>query len=171
MDKHRGVFLDLSSELTGYSVIELEGTGLTDLYFGILCNDIGPGISEILFHTAEKVLEEKGEARAHAMQVEIAASTLLWPVCESLVMLWYQGQWTRMTGFWYQYVAGIKPPKSSPVPDIPPGGTFVPSAAAYTEQLSYRSAGAHPPGAHPTGFGSWSLVPVFGDFTIDNKKS
>lgn len=171
MDKHRGMFLDLSSALTGYSVIELEGTGLTDLYFEILCHDIGEDISGILFDTAGKVLKLKDEARAHAMQVEIAASPLLWPVCESLVMLWYLGQWTRMTDFWYHSVAHVKPPKSSPVPNIPTGKTFVPSAAAYTEQLSYRSAGAHPPGAHPTGFGGWSLVPVFGDFTIDNKKS
>jgi hypothetical protein len=171
MDKYRSTFLDLSSELTGYSPIELEGTGLVDPYLKLVCTDIGKGFPDIFFDTAERVLTLKGEARANAVQVEFAASLLLWPVCVSLVVLWYQGQWTRMTDEWYQSVAGIKPPPSSPVADIPTGKTFVPFAAAYTEQLSYRAAGAHPPGAHPTGFGGWGLVPVFGDFTLENKKS
>ncbi|HLO83324.1 MAG TPA: hypothetical protein VK166_20315 [Chitinophagaceae bacterium] len=168
---HRNTFLNLSSELTGYSPIELEGTGLVDLYFDLVCKDLGNDVPGILFTTAEKVLKLTGEARAHAMSVEITASTLLWPVCQSLVTLWYMGQWTRMSAFWYQYVAGFPAPPSSPVPNIAPGGTFVPSADAYTEQLSYRAAGAHPPGAHPTGFGGWGLVPVFGDFITDKKKS
>ncbi len=171
MDKYRSIFLDLSSELTGYSVVDLEGTGLVDQYLKLVCTDIGKDFPEIFFNTAEKVLKLKGEARSTAMQVEFGASILFWPVCVSLVVLWYQGQWTRMTDDWYKTIAGIEPPPSSPVADMPTGKTFVPSAAAYTEQLSYRAAGAHPPGAHPTGFGGWGLVPVFGDFTTDNKKS
>jgi hypothetical protein len=167
MNIDRATFLELSAELTGYSRIELEGTGLANMYFELVCYDIGNDVSDILFNTARKVLKQKGGARDHAMQVDITASPLLWPVCESIVMLWYQGQWTRMTGTWYSYFAGIKPPPSIIVPDIQPGGTLVPSAAAYTEQLSYKAAGAHPPGAHPTGFGGWSIVPVFGDFTTD----
>ena len=41
---------------------------------------------------------------------------------------------------------------------------FTLPAQAYTAQLAYRAAGAHPPGANPTGYGSWSLDPVFGDY-------
>lgn len=169
MHKHRNTFLDLSSELTGYSPIELEGTGLVDLYFTLVNHEMGKDGSEILHSAAQSVLKFEGEARDHAMQVEIIASPLLWPVCQSLVVLWYQGQWTRMSGNWYKYFAGIKPPPSKPVKNVEPGKSFVPSAQAYTEQLSYRGAGAHPPGAHPTGFGGWGLDPLFGDFTTDNK--
>jgi len=168
MHKHRSSFLDLSSELTGYSVIDLEGTGLVDQYFELLEHEIGNDVSEILYSTSKTVLLLKGKSREHAMAVEIAASPLLWPICQSLVNLWYLGQWNRMSGNWYKYFARIKPPSSNPVKGVDPGKSFVPSAQAYTEQLGYRGAGAHPPGAHPSGFGSWGLDPVFGDFTTDN---
>jgi hypothetical protein len=171
MDKRRNAFLGLSAELTGYSPLDLEGTGLVDQYFGMVQREIGDDVAQVLYNTANAVLELKGETREHEMEIQIISSPLFWPVCQSLIALWYLGQWTRMSGNWYKYFAGIKPPPSSPVKNIPPGGSFVPSALAYTEQLSYRGAGAHPPGAHPTGFGGWGLDPLFGDFTIDNKTS
>jgi hypothetical protein len=167
MHMQRSVFLELSSELSGYPAIDLEGTGLADQYLNLVNDEIGEEVSEILFSTVESVLKLQGKARDHAMVVEISASPLIWPVCQSIVALWYLGQWTRMSANWYSYYAGMNPPVSS----VDPGKSFVPSAQAYTEQLSYRGAGAHPPGAHPTGFGSWGLDPLFGDFTIDNKKS
>jgi hypothetical protein len=171
MDKHRSAFLNLSAELTGYSAIDLEGTGLVDQYAGLLEYEIGNDVSDILYDTSDSVLKLKGESREHAMQIEIVSSPLLWPVCQSLILLWYLGQWTRMTGNWYKYYAHINPSPGSPAKNVPLGKSFVPSAQAYTEQLSYRAAGAHPPGAHPTGFGGWGIDPVFGDFTSDKKKS
>ena len=164
---HRTIFLELSSELSGYPTIDLEGTGLVDQYFKLVNHDIGEEASDVVFGAADAVLKLKGRARDHAMAVEITASPLIWPVCQSIVGLWYLGQWTRMSANWYKYYAGIKPPASK----VDPGKSFVPSAQAYTEQLSYRGAGAHPPGAHPTGFGSWGLDPLFGDFITDNKRS
>jgi hypothetical protein len=164
MKKYKRIFLSLSSELTGYSTLELEGTGLADQYFSIVCKDIGGDVPKTLFSTATEVLELDGYARAKAMHDKIISSDLLWPICQSIVFLWYQGVWNRMTPAWYQAIELDAPP-SSPIKKVAPGGSFVPSAAAYTEQLSYKAAGAHPPGAHPTGFGSWGLLPVFGDFT------
>ena len=59
---------------------------------------------------------------------------------------------------WYQGA-------NSPVPPgVTPGTPATLPAQAYTAQLAYRAAGAHVPGANPTGYGSWSLDPVFGDF-------
>ncbi len=165
MDKNRQIFLELSSELTGYSSLDLEGTGLVDHYWKLVEYEITPTVVEQLYNKAKTVLGIKNEAdRDHAMQINIAASPTLWPVCSALINLWYLGQWTSMSALWYQYYAHTEVP-----PNVEPSHSFVPLAAAYTEQLSYRAAGAHPPGAHPTGFGSWGMDPVFGDFTTRKK--
>ena len=168
MYNSKRIFLELSSELTGYSVIDLEGTGLAPTYIQLMEHEIGKGVTQLLYDTMHRILTEKKHTKEYAMKVNIIASPLLWPVCQSLIVLWYQGQWNRMTANWYKYYANMAPPKSIMVPNIALGQSLVPSAASYTEQLSYKAAGAHPPGAHPTGFGSWALDPVFGDFANDN---
>jgi hypothetical protein len=167
MDKNRQIFLELSSELTGYSTVDLEGTGLVDDYWKLVEHEVTDQVADQLYVMAATVIGIKNEAkRNHAMHINIVASPTLWPICTALINLWYLGQWSSMSVLWYQYYAHTGVP-----PKVEPSRTFVPSAAAYTEQLSYRAAGAHPPGAHPTGFGSWGIDPVFGDFTtVKNKR-
>ncbi len=160
MDKSQNNFLSLSAELTGYAIIDLEGTGLVQSYQKLVEDEIGDQVTAFLYDTARIVLNHKTEEdRDLAMQIYILASPTLWPVCKAIITLWYRGQWTSMSPIWFKYYAGVAPGSK-----VIPGKTHVPSAAAYTEQLSYRAAGAHPPGAHPTGFGSWGIDPVFGDF-------
>ena len=175
MQRDRQTFLDISSELTGYSPIDLEGTGLVDQYWKLVIYDVtkladdknGKDVPAIFYYAARSVLKQKNEkSRERAMYMNIITSPLLWPLCQSIVFLWYRGEWIRMNDTWYKYYAGFTPPNNK----SDPGKSFVPSSQAYTEQLSYRAAGAHPPGAHPTGFGSWSLDPVFGDFTKSGKE-
>jgi hypothetical protein len=96
-------------------------------------------------------------ARAEAMRIDVLPSPTVWPMCASLIMLWYQGFWPALAASWYSGVGSAKPKGWSDTQKI------VPSAQAYTAQLAYRAAGAHPPGANPTGHGSWSIDPVFGD--------
>jgi hypothetical protein len=160
MDKNHYDFLNLSSELTGYAVIDLEGTGLVPLYQNLVENEIGKQVTAFLYDTSKSVFgHNTAEERVRAMRIDIMASPTLWPICKGLIMLWYYGQWTSMSAVWYRYYARV-----APGPHIIPNKTIVPSTEAYTQQLSYKAAGAHPPGAHPTGFGSWGLDPVFGDF-------
>jgi len=164
MHKEHSDFLKLSSELTGYSTVDLEGTGLVKLFADLVENEIRPKVTEFLYDSARYVFNHKTEEeRELAMQIYIIASPTLWPVCKAIITLWYRGQWTSMPPVWFKYYAGVEPGAN-----IEPGKTYVPSAAAYTQQLGYRAAGAHPPGAHPTGFASWGIDPVFGDFI--NKK-
>jgi hypothetical protein len=155
----RAVFLALSAELTGYSETDLEGTGNVDAYHALVDQQIGPIIGDMFYAAAEGVVQAKGAAaRAEAMRIDVLASPTVWPLCQTIIMLWYLGSWSTPAASWYQGA-------NSPVPNgVTPGNTFVPSAQAYTAQLAYRAAGAHPPGANPTGYGSWSLEPVFGDF-------
>jgi hypothetical protein len=97
-------------------------------------------------------------ARADAMRIDAMASPTVWPLCQWIISLWYLGTWTTPATSWYQGAGSAVPS------GITPGAPVTLTAQAYTAQLAYRGAGAHPPGANPTGYGSWALDPVFGDF-------
>jgi hypothetical protein len=158
MNANRSTFLAFSAELTGYGEIELEGTGLVDAYQALLEEQAGRAIAKQFYEVAGRVVGHRTAAgRAEAMRIDVLPSPTLWLLASTLIVLWYQGSWTTPPASWYAG-AGSAPPKG-----VTPGRTFVPSAQAYTAQLAYRGAGAHPPGANPTGFGSWSIAPVFGD--------
>jgi hypothetical protein len=166
MRANRTVFLAFSAELTGYSEIDLEGTGLVDAYQSLVEQQAGAKITEMFYAAAGAVVShQKEKARARAMRIDVLASPTIWPLCSALIVLWYQGSWTTLPASWYAG-AGSTAPKG-----VTPGQTFVPSAQAYTAQLAYRAAGAHPPGANPTGFGSWGIEPVFGDHAGTKKAS
>lgn len=158
MSADRRLFLEFCAEVTGYTPSDLEGTGLVDEYQALVAQQVGPAITQRLYATVRRVLAHPpGKTREHAMQVDLIASPTLWPVVTSLIQLWYLGSWTSMSAAWYA-LAGEQPPKG-----VTPGSSHVPSPQAYVEQLAYRAAGAHPPGAKPTGHGSWAIAPVFGD--------
>lgn len=163
MHKDKRTFLDLSAELTGYSALDLQGTGLLDTYWKLVEKQIGATVMDQLYTVARKVLSNNDVVeRSRVMQIDIVTSPILWPLCRSIVVLWYRGQYNSMSMLWYKYYAKIEPP-----PNLT--HSIIPSAQAYTEQLAYRGAGAHPPGAHPTGYGSWALDPMFGDFVNEDK--
>ncbi len=167
MRANRSTFLRFSAELTGYNAVALEGTGLVDEYQHLLDSQVGKSIAAQFYATAEGVLGHRGaKARERSMRAEILDSQIFWPLAAALIVLWYQGFWAPLPATWYQD-ARVKVPKS-----VTPGGAkIVPSAQAYTQQLAYRAAGAHPPGANPTGFGSWAIPPVFGDDVPDGSKA
>jgi len=151
MNSKRSLFVDFCSEITGHSPLELEGTGLVDLYQDLLEKILGPHISGF-YGLAGSLLKAPGDP-------EQAARTLLpsspfWPVLSSLIGLWYLGTWTQLPNEWYAQA-------SLPIPGPADAGrTHTPSRQAYIEQLSYTTADAHPPGAKPTGFGSWGWKPA-----------
>jgi hypothetical protein len=155
----RALFLALSAELTGYGETALEGTGNVDAYRALVERQAGPVICDMFYAAAEGVMQASGAtARADAMRINVLASPTVWPLCQAIVTLWYQGGWTTPPVSWYRGA-------NSPVPaGVTPGSPVTLAAQAYTAQLAYHAAGAHPPGANPTGYGSWSLDPVFGDF-------
>ena len=154
----RTLFLAFSAELTGYTETDLEGTGNVDSFLNVLEQQTGAKAMTLFYDAAAAVLQhESAAARAEAMRIDVLPSPTVWPMCASLIMLWYQGFWPALAASWYSGVGSAKPKGWSGTQKI------VPSAQAYTAQLAYRAAGAHPPGANPTGHGSWSIDPVFGD--------
>jgi hypothetical protein len=155
MNLNRDVFLKFSSEVTGYSPFDLEGTGLVDTYCQLLQMILGPRISEELGLKMSSVLNSPASsvARREAFQRSFAAPSLFQPVAANLILLWYLGTWYRLTDTWYGAV-------NLPIPGASdPGNTHVPSINAYIHQLSYRSAFVSAPGSNPPGFASWAIPP------------
>jgi hypothetical protein len=158
----RALFLAFSAELTGYSETDLEGTGNVDSFHALFEAQAGPTALGFFYESAATVLRHPpGPARAATMHVDVVATPRLWSMCAALITLWYQGFWPALPAAWYGALGTPTPEGWTPAQKI------VPSAAAYTEQLAFRAAGAHPPGAHPTGYGSWAIDPVFGDMVAD----
>lgn len=138
MDKQWSeAFYALSCALTGFSRVELDGTGVGGVYFEQVSAKIGAETLETLFRVwsdIEKLPEDRRE-------IEIAERIFDEPdlraAAERIVMLWY-------TGSWY-YVA--------------PFDTQVVSPETYIEGLMWKAIGSHPMAAKPQGYGAWSLPP------------
>jgi hypothetical protein len=156
MNAKRAIFVDFCSEITGYSKFELEGTGVVDSYQELLEKVLGPELVSEFYRLAEAVVRlDDPEDREKRIRDCLLPPSMFGPVVSSLISLWYLGTWTQLPNTWYA-ATGLPIPGPND-----PGRTHTPSELAYIEQLSYRTAEAHPPGAKPTGFGSWSTRPVF----------
>jgi hypothetical protein len=156
MKMTRDTFLAFSSEITGYSTYDLEGTGLVTLYHDLLENVLGPrlgGELEVLL-CGLLAYPAGSSARQEAMVQSLGAPSLFAPVVSNLVLLWYLGSWEALPDTWYA-AAGLPFPGPNDV-----GATRTPSAAAYANQLSWRTAFANAPGSNPPGFGSWCHPPL-----------
>lgn len=158
MPLSRESFLLICSEITGYSDFELESTGVVDTYFQLLPKILGPQITQEFATSIDYVLSTRPDTpeRQAAVDEALRPPSLFWPVISALASLWYLGTWNQLPDSWYAAV-GLPLPGPSDA-----GRTHVPSQLAYIEQLSYRTAFAHAPGANPTGFGSWSEAPLQG---------
>ncbi len=156
VNEYRTIFVEFCAFLTGYSVTALEGTGLPDTYQQLLEQVLGHSLMQQFHELSHKVVAlSEPASREEEMRRSVLPSPIFWPVVSNLISLWYMGSWAQLPDEWYAATGMPKPGPNDA------GRTHVPTEAAYTEQLSYRTAGAHTPGAKPTGFGSWSIPPIF----------
>jgi len=156
VNTNRKTFLHFCGAITGYSPLELEGTGLVDDYQELLEQVIGQALVLEFYNLAAPIVAlEDPAARDERIRSAILPSSVFWPIVANLISLWYLGFWNTLPDSWYTLTGWPKPGPGEV------GFGHVPSAKAYIEQLSYRTAGAHTPGAKPTGFGSWAIPPVF----------
>ena len=156
MSIERESFLSFCCEITGYSAVDLEGTGLVDRYRQLTQDALGSRLTEELSSIISQMIAHPAgsQARDDVVGQQLLASSLFWPVAQTLIRLWYLGTWNQLPDSWYA-AAGLPTPGPRDA-----GTTHVPSALSYIEQLSYRTASAHTPGAKPPGYGSWSKVPA-----------
>lgn len=146
-------FAELSAELTGFTVAELEGTGLVESHFTEVRELVGERIFGRLLINWNKVRSESRNQKELEAGIEKEIfgprwGGLLGPIALNIVRLWYLGNWFQMPREWrHKYGAGAN------------DQTRVVSADAYREGLVWDAICAHPTAAKQPGFGSWAFPP------------
>lgn len=146
MNKRANRFVQLSAALTGFSQVDLLGTGMAVAHLRTLEVILPTGIMDDLFMAGEGVAsgtEPEGVAGPRLLD-----DPKLGPVVRNLILLWYCGVWTALPDAW-RAAHGASPL------DV----THVVSAEAYRAGLQWVAAGAHAAGAAQQGFGAWALPP------------
>jgi predicted cupin superfamily sugar epimerase len=135
------LFLSLSVYLTGYQRIELRGTGMLAEYFTRVTTAASDGHVQKLWSLAARLdglaASAKGDVKSEIRRM-IMDDPDLGPIARNIIKLWYRGDWPDSAAKF---------------------GASYTSAQAYREGLLWRAVKAHPPGAKPPGFGSWSTPP------------
>ena len=128
-------FLEISTFLTGFSGMELLGTGMLDTYYNVVINQSAPALTDAFFAASEKILAAHRTDPAR-LNEEIAAQlipdALFGGLAQNIITMWYMGSW----------------------------GNTVISPQTYVQGLVWGVAGTHPPGAKQPGYGSWSRLPL-----------
>jgi hypothetical protein len=134
-------FVTLCVPLTGFAEYDLHGTGMAGLYLDTARRQVG-ALPFQAFLTAWKqaVAQHKGPGALTPVNREVA---------RAVTYLWYTGAWPR-----------IAPAAHAELRRQMANTEFVASPEAYAEGLVWRAFGAHPAGAKPPGFGTWSMKPA-----------
>lgn len=147
-DAARHTFLELSSAVTGFSVAELQATGMQDTYYEVVARVFGTGLLGQLFSAWESI-GENAELLEDQIEKVLVTDKKFGPMTKNIITLWYLGQWNQMPSDWRNaYGASAH--------DV----TNIVSSAAYREGLVWPTIGAHPMGAKQPGFASWSAAPI-----------
>jgi len=147
MSQQLSSFLRISACLTGFEVVELQATGLSEKYLSVVTQGTPADVLAQFFKEAERILQA-GEINPSAIETMIAAS--LFPLscfgglAQNIVFMWYTGQWqptVDATNVDLETVRNISPD-------------------AYIQGLVWAAAETHPPGAKQPGYGSWAMPPL-----------
>jgi hypothetical protein len=148
-------FMALSSELCGFSVFTLRGTGYAGPYFATLTDMVGPELVDELL-AAYRRLPVAPEERDRALRAQILSDEALGPIARNIIKLWYTSIWFELPAALYARVGtGRKNER------------FIPFTYAYPEGLLAPAVGAHVQGAKAPGYGSWSEPPILLEFDGD----
>ncbi len=133
-DYYYDVFMAISESLTGFSVNELQSTGLTEIYYQYILSQIETATFIEFLNVSKNVLEnsENKEQLKSTIKAEIIANPATQGIAQSVITLWYLGTWE---------------------------GAYV-NDRSYKEGLVWTVMHAHPPGAKQPGFKSWETKPV-----------
>ena len=140
-------FIDLSSALTGFSPLQLAGTGVAENYLGVLDSILAPDIFRELLAQAAVLSNEPGDEAVS----RFLGDDRFGPVLRNIILLWYTGSWNALPDDWRSQYG------TSPL-DV----TQIVSVSGYQSGLQWIVAGGHAAGANHQGFGAWSLPPQGG---------
>lgn len=144
-------FLNLSVDLTAFSAVELHGTGYSEKYYQTILHVIGDSIMTELLTTYRNLSTKAGKdwpTKEQLLRQELLSSKKLGPIARNIIKIWYVATWYQLPPYWRDEFGAL-----------PNDGTFVVDAWAYPEGLLWLAVGAHPPGAKPFGYGSWTEKP------------
>lgn len=133
-DYYYDVFMAISESLTGFSVNELQSTGLAETYYQHILNQIEIATFIDFLNVSKNVLDnaENKDQLKNAISTEIMDNPATQQIAQSVITLWYLGTWE---------------------------GAYV-NDRSYKEGLVWNVMHAHPPGAKQPGFKSWETKPV-----------
>jgi hypothetical protein len=144
-------FLTLSATLTGFSTVELWGTGMVSTYYALVPSIVGEAIfGDLLTRWHDIVVRGAGRPRYvdRLVGAEMLDDPALGPVARNLGTLWYTGMWYQLPGAWRNL-------HGASALDL----THVVSPRAYEEGLVWKAILTHPPAAKQPGFASWAMAP------------
>lgn len=128
-------FLTISTYLTGYSEVELLGTGLLETYFNVFLEKFSPETLHYFFAEVDEILLESAgdEDKINAaIAARLIPDSAYDSIAKNIILVWYTGNW----------------------------GNDVISTQSYQQGLMWDAAEAHPPGAKQPGYGSWASLPI-----------
>lgn len=138
-------FLNLSHVLTGFSRVELLGTGMAEEYYRAITNVYKEPVLRLLFE-AKAIFDVYGERGADfelQIQKRIIEDIEFAQIAKNIIQLWYLGSYTNY---------------NDPAPLIFKEAYIV-SPDAYRNGLIWQAMNSHPAGAKYPGYGSWQLPP------------
>jgi hypothetical protein len=144
MARREDVFISLSAELTGYSPLQLIGTGMCDQYLEELGRVLPTGVVDGLLSAYAQPPADGG-----LPVLEVLQDATWGPVARRVMILWYCGSWTALPDAWHAIHRACSADTDHVV-----------SAEAYQAGLQWVAVGAHPPGARQQGFGAWAQAPA-----------
>lgn len=128
-------FLKLSSAITGFSRVDLEGTGVAEEYWKTLVEEASQSTTDALLAAWNEV-EKSSNSQESSLREKIFNNADLRPTAQSLLKMWYTGQWGDTA-------------------------TSTVSSESYKQGLVWKTINAHPAGAKQPGFGTWSFPPNY----------
>jgi hypothetical protein len=133
-DYYFDVFMSISEALTGFSVNELQSTGLaTDYYTYILGQIEAVTFTEFLNISNSVIQSSTNEEQLRkSIQDQILSNPSTKDIANNVISLWYLGTWE---------------------------GAYV-NDLSYKEGLVWNVMHSHPPGAKQPGYKSWGIKPV-----------
>lgn len=140
-------FLAASALLTGFSPVELQGTGLVQTYYGVLWGAAGSTAAAALIEQVLRVEACSGSNRDGELR-QVFEDPQLGPPCQRLIALWYTGVWKALPNTWHAQYAG----------DLQDFDHVI-SPDSYRQGLQWPTIGSHPQGAKQPGFATWSFPP------------
>ncbi|NIF04785.1 hypothetical protein F3J23_04960 [Chryseobacterium sp. Tr-659] len=133
-DYYFDVFMSISEALTGFSVNELQSTGLAETYYKYILKSLEAATFVEFLTISKDVLEKSSDSDQlkKAITHEIISHSGMNDMAGKVITMWLLGTWDNA------YVNDL----------------------SYKEGMVWNLMHSHPPGAKQPGYKSWNIKPV-----------